>query len=320
MTNDPKQPEQSQLATDRHNLGFPPNPENPSGVRAGLSSSGEINLFPRAAVETLRLDVRNAIGEPELIVLRPVLEEVLGWIDRFVPQALPGCTVEPAAVGAIQMLVIENTDLEDLDLVRVDGRAFVPETPAIEFEGPFTADSCQLWEDGDPSGAAVFSSDGEPFCMVDGATVIGGDPMPRAVAIARLLNEAAEGLADEDTRRELRGILADCSGFLGEPTSALQLPENLAAQARQLADRCESMLAQVVAGEAEDHNPDRFVHASPEVAAVIGAAVEEAIERGTLTGLRPSATIVDDPAGELLLTPEMERPCSANACDDEFPS
>ncbi len=60
-----------------------------------------------------------------------------------------------------------------------------------EAAGPFTADTCQLWDDGDPEGAAVFAANGEPFCLIDGATIVGGDPMPRAKEIARCLNEAA---------------------------------------------------------------------------------------------------------------------------------
>jgi hypothetical protein len=66
-------------------------------------------------------------------------------------------------------------------------------------EGPFTSGPCALWEDNDPDGAAVFGTDGQPYCLVDGATVVGGDPLPRAAHIARVLNDARAAISSMPT-------------------------------------------------------------------------------------------------------------------------
>lgn len=322
MKNYPTQPDQSQLATGRHNRGFPAIPENPSGVRAGLSSASRIETFPRKAVESLRGFYASERPTPHSGE-KLAIGEVLAWIDRFIPHALPGCTIEPATVGAIQTLVIENTGLEDLDLVRVDGRVFVPETPAIEFEGPFTADACQLWQDGDPEGAAVFSSDGQPFCMVDGATIVGGDPMPRAVAIARILNEAAQGIDDQLLAQAALALAAAYDerfeGAPGDPD-----PGEVFDAIRERLGVDDADVIRTIA--LDDHNPDRFVHASPEVAAVIADAVAKSLHQWRCHGCKRIVLAREEgpkrcpsckseafsdlglAPPELLLTPEMEAP------------
>ena len=62
--------------------------------------------------------------------------------------------------------------------------------------GPFTAGECDVFaEGGEHDGAAVFSSDGQPFCLIDPDTCIGGKSaaVERAKAIAAALNAAEAG-------------------------------------------------------------------------------------------------------------------------------
>jgi hypothetical protein len=61
-------------------------------------------------------------------------------------------------------------------------------------KGPFTADKCELpgYPDGEGHGAAVFASDGFPFCYVCADDCVGGDVMAavaRATRIAESLNK-----------------------------------------------------------------------------------------------------------------------------------
>ena len=59
--------------------------------------------------------------------------------------------------------------------------------------GPFTAGKCQVFteESGEYDGAAVFESDGQPFCLIPDDLAIGGNAGARARAtrIAESLNK-----------------------------------------------------------------------------------------------------------------------------------
>jgi len=120
----PAQPEKLGLDPSRHDRGFPPISQDPRRVEVG---------FPSDAVARLRRDMAAGPADPEPSF--DDIEEVLAWVDRYVPQWAQ-CD-ERAEIGGMKVLVLSGTfpGFEgDPDLIRVNGRPFVPETPAIAEE------------------------------------------------------------------------------------------------------------------------------------------------------------------------------------------
>lgn len=87
-------------------------------------------------------------------------------------------------------------------------------------DGPFTFGPCSVNTENDCDGAAVFEPDGQPFCLIDSDTVIGGDPLPRAQMIAALLNAASEK-AKVFNLGEYPDNVADCHSMLRLVEAAL---------------------------------------------------------------------------------------------------
>jgi hypothetical protein len=99
-----------------------PNPQDPRGVDVG---------FPAGAVDALRQDQQPFDVEAvQVVVSRQALDEVLAWVDRFAVRPIAGMEGREV-VGSLSELRFDSDDpfLTSLDLVRVNGRPFVPETP-----------------------------------------------------------------------------------------------------------------------------------------------------------------------------------------------
>lgn len=98
--------------------------DNPSARAVG---------FPSDAVEALRDGQRQLDMEGvEVGVSRQAVDEVLSWIDRYVPR--PVQSAESAVVvDGVQELRIDGDELFDrVELIRCNGRVFVPEVVEIE--------------------------------------------------------------------------------------------------------------------------------------------------------------------------------------------
>lgn len=123
MTNDlPTGPDTAISSASGASPGNLPNPQDPSGVDVG---------FPAGAVDALRQDQRQLDIHGEFVgVSRQALDEVLTWVNRFAVRPIAG-TEGREVVGSMSELRFDSDDpfLTSLDLVRVNGRPFVPETP-----------------------------------------------------------------------------------------------------------------------------------------------------------------------------------------------
>ena len=62
--------------------------------------------------------------------------------------------------------------------------------PELLNNSPFTHGECSVAEGGDHDGAAVFDADGQPFCLIDPDTCVGGKEgaIERARVITIALN------------------------------------------------------------------------------------------------------------------------------------
>ncbi len=120
----PKQPDAPQIAPDRHNLGFPPKPDHPSWVRAGLSSADEVSAFPSEAVDGLTRDLA-AMDELNVRACSPGdLRAVLAWIGTYVPRPVE-VSEELVEVDGISILSLRGgAEIERLDMIRANGRPF----------------------------------------------------------------------------------------------------------------------------------------------------------------------------------------------------
>lgn len=211
----PNEPDPPRIARNRHDLGFPPIIHDPSRVRAGLSSVDEVTAFPADAVDGLTRDLA-AMDELNVRACSPSdLRAVLAWIATYVPRPV-GVSEEIGEVDGISILSLSGGKVIDgLDMIRANGRAFVPEVPAIEVPLP---------ED-----------------LLD-RTWAGLDHLlGNTRAISR--EQLADAMAD--------AALGSLKCFMGSEEDA-----------------------------EEDHNPDGFVHASPEVQSVIAGATQRALSIG----------------------------------------
>lgn len=106
---------------------FPPFSQDPSRVDVG---------FPSGAVERLRRPRSfNSAGGASVDVAD--LDEVLAWIDRYVPRAFACDVGHEIEVGGVGILTIgsEEPFADSVELIRFNGRTFVEETPIIVDDG-----------------------------------------------------------------------------------------------------------------------------------------------------------------------------------------
>lgn len=121
----PHKPDSSIEALDHGTREKSPNSIDPTSREIGLA-------FPKGAIESLRTDQGQCDEDGVcVIVSRQAVEETLAWIDRYVPRPVQ-CAEDAVVVDGIYELRIDYPDehpRRNVDLIRVNGRVFVPETP-----------------------------------------------------------------------------------------------------------------------------------------------------------------------------------------------
>lgn len=129
----PQNPDDPRSGASGENVRQHPTQRQQNAELAGSLPPGSIaSAFPSEAVVQLREHQRQLDGfGVEVGVSRQAVDEVLAWVDQFVPRSLPNC--ELSLGQNVGELVIEEPDLV-VDLIRCNGRTFVPETPTIELE------------------------------------------------------------------------------------------------------------------------------------------------------------------------------------------
>lgn len=128
-TEAPNGPNSPDRPEDGGQRGKPPILDNPSGVEIG-SAAEAFPEFPTAAVIRLQ-NPRSFNSAGGVTVYGGDLDAVLAWIRRFVPTSV-GCATEIVDVAGVAELRIAGVrQLDEVQLVRVNGRAFVVEVPAI---------------------------------------------------------------------------------------------------------------------------------------------------------------------------------------------
>lgn len=116
----PTGPENVSTGQDGESGGKPRNSDDPRARRVG---------FPSAAVESLRSDQRQLDEDGvEIGVSRQAVDEVLAWIDHYVPRARQD--MELSLGQDVGELIIEDEGLE-VELIRMNGRTFVPEVAVV---------------------------------------------------------------------------------------------------------------------------------------------------------------------------------------------
>jgi hypothetical protein len=127
----PMQPESPVLASDRHNRGFPPNPENPSRVEVGEPGGNEVRDFPAEAVERLGKDLASRHLATKNGGHWGDLGDVLAWIARYVPR-LARFGERIVVDGGVSILILDGEEpFDGVELIRINGRVFAPEVPAV---------------------------------------------------------------------------------------------------------------------------------------------------------------------------------------------
>jgi hypothetical protein len=105
--------------------------ESPANPPISLDPTADRVGFPAGEVRYLRTVLDDDVIENGGYVLPESLAAVLNWIDRYVPRSRPD--MELSLGDDVGTLTIEDPDLE-VELIRFNGRTFVPEAPTLEPE------------------------------------------------------------------------------------------------------------------------------------------------------------------------------------------
>lgn len=122
----PDRPESVVAVVVEESAGICDKPNNPTRVPVGFAE------FPSAEVAELTREVEvaeelHAFAWP---VRQPVIKAVIDWIQRYVPRSIEG-DLSARLTGGMFEVRIDDTSLEPVDLVRINGRAFVPEVVEV---------------------------------------------------------------------------------------------------------------------------------------------------------------------------------------------